>query len=212
MRKLALIASFLVLGACAGPASVPPTQYYVLGNGKETAAPVRASQRSGALLVHPTSVSTFYDTQRLVYSRAEGQRAYYRFAAWTERPGRAFSELLMRRLGASSTTSGVKGNLVLHTQLYELYHDASANPGTVTIEVSAELVDAGGRLVGERRRFSRSVPARSENAAGAVEAANRAVSEVLDEIAAWVQSSLGFEPRVEPAGERPHLADAAAPK
>jgi hypothetical protein len=64
----------------------------------------------------------------------------------------------------------------------------------------------------ERRRFSRSVPARSENAAGAVEAANRAVSEVLDEIAAWVQSVLGFEPRVEPAGERPHLADAAAPK
>jgi cholesterol transport system auxiliary component len=212
MRTPALIASFLVLGACAGPASVPPTQYYVLGNGQQAATAVRVSQRNAVLLVHPTSVSAFYDTQRLVYSRAEGQRSYYQFAAWTERPGRAFSELLVRRLGASSTTSGVKGNLVLRTQLHELYHDASTDPGAVKIEVSAELVDAAGRLVGEPRRFSYSVPTRSENAAGAVEAANRSVSGVLDEIAAWVQGSLGFEPSVEPTGERPHLADAVAPK
>ena len=141
------------------------------------------------LLVNPTSVSAFYDTQRLAFSRAEGQRAYYQFAAWTERPGRAFSELLIRRLGAASTTSGVKGDLVLHTRLEELYHDASVDPGTVKIAVSAELVDAAGRLVGERRRFSRSVPAESANAAAAVEAANRAVSEVLDEIAAWIEGS-----------------------
>jgi cholesterol transport system auxiliary component len=141
------------------------------------------------LLVHPTSVAAFYDTQRLVYSRAEGQRAYYQFAAWTERPGRAFSELLIRRLGASATTSGVKGDLVLHTQLHELYHDASGKPGAVRIELSAQLVDTAGRLVGERQRFSRSVPAASENAAGAVEAANRAVSEVLDDIAAWIEGS-----------------------
>ena len=55
--------------------------------------------------------------------------------------------------------------------------------------MSAELVDAAGRLVGERRRFSRSVPAGSESAAGAVQAANRAVSEVLDDIAAWIEGS-----------------------
>jgi len=165
-------------------------QYYVLGNGQETASARPASQRSsGVLLLHPTSVSAFYDTQRLVFSRAEGQRAYYQFASWTDRPGRSFSELLGRRLGASFTTSGIKGDLVLHTRLEELYHDAAASPGAVKIEVTAELVDAAGRLVGERQRFSRAVPARTENAAGAVEAANRAVSEVLDDIAAWIEGS-----------------------
>lgn len=213
MKGFALGAVFL-LGGCVGTANLPAMQYYVLGHGQhETASARPASQRSRVLLVNPTSVSAFYDTQRLVFSRAEGERAYYQFAAWTERPGRAFSEFLIRRLGASSTTSGVKGDLILHTRLEELYHDARANPGTVKIEVSAELVDAAGRLVGERRRFTRSVAAASENAAGAVDAANRAVSEVLDEIAAWAGGSQArANPRVESAGERPHVADAAAPQ
>jgi cholesterol transport system auxiliary component len=160
-------------------------QYYVLGNGHETAAARPASQGSARLLlVNPTTVSAFYDTQRLVYSRAEGQRAYYQFAAWTERPGRAFSELLGRRLNAPSTTSGVKGDLVLHTRVEELYHDVRTS--AVNVAVSAELVDSAGRLVGERRRFLRSAPTAGENAAAAVAAANRAVAQVVDEIADWV--------------------------
>jgi cholesterol transport system auxiliary component len=190
MKTLSAIAAALVLAGCVSAPNVPPMQYFVLGNGQETGSVRPASQKSGGvLLLHPTSVSAFYDTQRLVFSRAEGQRAYYQFASWTDRPGRAFSELLSQRLGASFTTSGVKGDLILHTRLEELYHDAAASPGTVKIEVTAELVDAAGRRVGERQRFSRSVTARSENAAGAVEAANRAVSEVLDEIAAWIEGA-----------------------
>ena len=82
---------------------------------------------------------------------------------------------------------GIKGELILHTRLDELYHDASASPGSVKIALTAELVDAAGRGVGERRRFVHSVPTESENAAGAVAAANRAVSKVLDEIVGWVE-------------------------
>ena len=187
MRALAAV---LLLAGCVSAPNVPPMQYYVLGNAPETASVRPASQRSaGVLLVHPTSVSAFYDTQRLVFSRAEGERGYYQFASWTDRPGRAFSDLLSRRLGASFTTSGIRGDLILHTRLEELYHDAATKPGAVRIEVTAELVDAAGRRVGERQRFSRSVPAGSENAAGAVEAANRVVSVVLDDIAAWLEGS-----------------------
>jgi hypothetical protein len=51
------------------------------------------------------------------------------------------------------------------------------------------------------------VPASAENAAGAVDAANRAVSEVLDEIAAWAgRAQAGAEPRVESARPGPRLA------
>jgi cholesterol transport system auxiliary component len=189
MRALVAAAAVFLAG-CVSTPNLPPMQYYVLGNGQEAASARPASQRSGAvLLVQPTSVSAFYDTQRLVFSRAEGQRAYYQFASWTDRPGRAFSDLLSRRLGASFTTSGIKGDLILHTRLEELYHDAAASPGAVKIQVSAELVDAAGRLVGERRLFSRSVPTSGENAAAAVEAANRAVTAVLDDIAAWIEGS-----------------------
>lgn len=212
MRLVASAAMAILLNGCVGMTNLPPVQYYVLGNGHQTASARPAGQAGRVLLVNTTTVSAFYDTQRLVYSRADGQRAYYQFAAWTERPGRAFTELLSRRLGAPSTTSGVKGEIVLYTRLHELYHDASASPGLVRIEVSAELVDTTGRLVGETRRFTRAVPAASDNAAGAVEAANRAVSEVLDEIAAWAaRSQPGADPRVESASQRPHVANAATP-
>ena len=211
MRTSAIFVSLLVAG-CVGPTNLPPVQYYVLGNGEPNAVAQRASAARRVLLVNPTTVSAFYDTQRLAYSGGEGQRAYYQFAAWTERPGRALSELFMQRLGASSTTSGVKGDLVLHTRLDELYHDAASTPGAVRIVLTAELVDASGRRVGERRRFAHSMPTTAENAPAAVEAANRAVAQVLDEIAAWASGyQAGADPRVESAGERPHLANAAAP-
>jgi cholesterol transport system auxiliary component len=181
MRALAFV---LLLTGCVSKPDLPAMQYYVLGQDSASARPV--SQRSNALLVHPTSVSAFYDTQRLVFSRAEGQRAYYQFAAWTERPGRSVSELLIRRLGAASTTSGIRGDLVLHTRLDELYHDASRTPGSVNISLSAELVDSAGRLI-QRARFARAVPVSDANAAGAVAAANRAIAEVLDEVASWIE-------------------------
>lgn len=197
--KALVAAAAVLLAGCVSTPNVPPMQYFVLGNhqvtASETASSRPASQRSGAvLLVQPTAVSAFYDTQRLVFSRAEGQRAYYQFASWTERPGRAFSDLLSRRLGASFTTSGIRGDLILHTRLEELYHDAAASPGSVKIQVSAELVDAARRLVGERRHFLRSVPVGAENAAAAVDAANRAVSELLEDIAGWIE---GTRPRSE---------------
>jgi len=37
-------------------------------------------------------------------------------------------------------------------------------------------------------------------------------SEVFDDIAAWVRAPLSFEPRVESAGERTDIVDAAALK
>jgi cholesterol transport system auxiliary component len=187
MKTMLLLAATALIAGCVSTPNLPPVQHYVLEDLGAAAHARRTTQGRTVLVVQPTSVSTFYDTQRLAYSRAAGQRAYYQFAAWIERPGRAFSELLSRRLGAPFTTDGVKGDLVLHTRLEEIYHDARTTPGSVNISVSAELVDAAGRRVGEGRRFVRSVPTGSENAAGAVAAANRAITEVLDELSAWIE-------------------------
>ena len=188
MKTILLLASSALIAGCVSTPNLPPVQHYVLEDLGAAAQARRTTQGRAVIVVQPTSVSTFYDTQRLAYSRAAGQRAYYQFAAWTERPGRAFSELLSRRLGAPFTTDGVKGDLVLHTRLEELYHDAATTPGSVNISVSAELVDAAGRRVGEGQRFMRSVPTGANNAEGAVAAANRAITEVLDDLAAWIES------------------------
>ena len=89
----------------------------------------------------------------------------------------------------AATTAGVKGDLVLNTRLEEFYHDTHANPGSVRIEVSAELVDTTGRTIVAQRRFAQNVPAAGENAHAAVAAFNRATAALLDEMSAWVEGA-----------------------
>jgi cholesterol transport system auxiliary component len=194
MRAMMVSVCSLFIAGCIATTNLPPVQHYVLEDLGQAPRAQRTTQGAAVLLVQPTAVSAFYDTQRLAYSRAAGQRAYYQFAAWTDRPGRAFSELLSRRLGAPFTTAGVRGDLVLHTRLEELYHDAASTPGSVKIVVSAALVDAAGRPVGEQRRFTREANTAAASAPAAVEAANRTITEVLDDIAAWIE---GVRPRPE---------------
>jgi cholesterol transport system auxiliary component len=188
-------------GCIPTPANLPAQQYYVLNDLAKSGAAQRATQPGRALLINPTATSPFYDTQSLVFSRAAGQRSYYQFAGWTERPGRRFSELLMRRLEArgafgpvASTTAGVKGDLLLNTRLEELYQDTSASPGRVQVEVTAELIDYAERTMIARRRFSQSVATGGDNAAAAVNAFNQAVTALLDEVVAWAEAAAARPP------------------
>jgi cholesterol transport system auxiliary component len=188
-------------GCLPSPANVPPQQYYVLSDLAKPAPAQRPAPAGRALLVNPTVTSPFYDTQSLVYSRTAGQRSYYQFASWTERPGRRFSELLMRRLEArgafasvASTTAGVRGDVIVNTRLDELYQDASASPGRVVVEVMAEIVDYTERTVVARRRFSQSVATGGDNAAAAVAAFNQATTSLLDEASAWVETAGATRP------------------
>ena len=194
MKLLAAITgSLLLLGGCASFGPQEAQRHYVIevppAQAKTTATP-----RTTTLLVAPATVSGFYETQDIVYSRAPGMRAYYQFHSWTERPGRRLSELLVMRLeraGSFSTVatvvSGVKGQLVLGTHLAEFYHDAATAPGSVKVTITAELTDPVRRVLLARRSFERLAPAATYDAPGAVQAFNMAVTALLDEIAAWVE-------------------------
>ena len=194
MKYAAALAGLALLAGCLSLQDVPPREYYVLDDLAKTGASGPPAPAGRVLLVSVASASPFYDTQNLVFSRAPGQRAYYQFAGWTERPGRRLTDLLMRRLEARGgfrsvavTTAGVKGDFVLSIRLEEFYHDLSASAGSVRIEVSAELVDYAGRTIVAQRRFAQSAPAAGENAQAAVAAFNRAATALLDEISAWVE-------------------------
>lgn len=204
MRSFLAAAALGFLAGCLPvPTAGPPQQYFVLSDLNNPAQGQRSAQPAGrALLVNPTVTSPFYDTQSLVYSRAAGQRGYYQFAGWTERPGRRFSELLVRRLEArdafssvASTTSGVRGDVVLNTRLEELYQDTGASPGRVVVEVTAELVDYTERTMVGRRRFSQSAATGGDNAAAAVSAFNQALTKLLDEVSTWVESTAAARPQ-----------------
>lgn len=195
---LAAIAGALlaVLAGCASFAPQEVQRHYVLdaSSGREQAA---VAPRRATLLVAPVTVSGFYETTEIVYSRAPGVRAYYQLNAWTERPGPRLSDLLVMRLAragsfatVATALSGVRGDVILGARLTEFYHDAAAAPGSVRVAVTVELTDPLRRVLLARRAFAQSAPAPTYDAPGAVQAFNAAVTALLDDIAAWVETSV----------------------
>ena len=192
MRRLAALALAVLLAGCASLGPGQAQRYFVLEAAPSQLA-AAAVRRDATLLVASTTASAFYDTQEIIFSRSAGQRAYYQFSSWTEPPNRALAPLLAMRLeqsgafrGVAETTSGVRGNLLLRTQLVEAFHDATSVPGNARVTIAAELSDPAGRRMLARRTFTASVPVRSHDAAGAVQGFNAAFGAILDEIVSWV--------------------------
>jgi len=182
----------LMLSGCLGLGKeTPAVTNYVLEDLRVGTEKVAADTRS--LLVLDTGATGFYDNENLVYSRAPGTRGQYQYARWTERPGKRFSDLLQKRLAtqsgfASVTTAGgqVRGDLLLDTELSEFYHDAAASPGSVRVQLRAELIDLKTRKLLGRQWFERSVPVNSFDAVGAAAGFNQATTGLLDDVVTWL--------------------------
>lgn len=182
MKRAAVLFIAVLVAGCASRGSRDADHYFVL---EATPRPELTRQTSPAVRVAPTSASSFYDTQNIVYSRTPGTRAYYRFNHWTERPQRA----IHAQLAALLETTGAPARLVLNTHLEEIYHHAAEPPGTVRITLHAQLVDTASRAVVARRDFSHSVPASAYDAPGAVQGLRQALGTLLSEVVAWVDAN-----------------------
>jgi len=200
IARAALAAVTIAAAGCAsliGGDAPPPTFYVWQDPGASVPAP-QALPRTLTLLVAPTSTATFYDSQRIAFSREAGARGQYQFAAWTERPGRRFDVLLLERLerrGAfaqvASTTASVRGDLVLAVSLLDLYHDDAKPPGVARIRATAELTDRTNRALVARRTMVAEAALAADHAHAAVGALNVALGRLLDELVPWVEAEAG---------------------
>lgn len=194
----------MTLGGCVsfGRDSQAPI-WYVLEDPGAAAAPgvaggtVPGSERIPlSLLVGPVIASSFYESVMLSYGREAGTRAHYQFAGWTESPSRRIGVLVERRLAArarfasvAQSTAGVRGDLLLNLSLEHFYHDVSGSPGQARITLAVELVDWRERTLLDRSTFERTSPVAREDAPAAVVALGKALSDLLDELCPWVEST-----------------------
>lgn len=178
---------------------VPQPTFYLW---RDAGKSVPAAQRSPrTLLVAPTETVAFYDSQRIVFTRAANTRDRYQFASWTDRPGRRFDVLLLERLdqraafaSVAATTSLTRGDLLLAVKILEIFHDDNPVPGFARLRVSAELSDRTTRTLLARRVFEHGATVAEENPAAAVAAFDVAVARLLDELLAWLESEAGRSP------------------
>ena len=195
MKLLTILPLSLLLAACAGAGMHAPARYHVLEDAAPAPRSAPAAHAGETLLVAPTTASSFYQAQAIVYSGTPGTRSYYQLNRWTEPPSRRIGALLAGRLarsgqfdGVAATGEGVRGTLLLSTHLDEMYHDAAAGAGSAHITLTAVLSDPAQRHVARRRTFTASMPVESRDAAGAVEGFNEALAAVLDQVVAWVSA------------------------
>lgn len=195
-RRLAVATAAVVIAGCIsiGPGDPTPLTWY------ELSAPLPSEKAPRThpygLWVDVLSGSEFYEAVSIAFSRAPGQRAYYRFANWTEPVAERLARIVARDLRArqafteiTTIGEGSRAELYLRLVVEDFYHDAAVEPGDVRVAFSAELVDVATRRRLARQRFSRSAPVAEGNAAGAVAAFEVAVSGALDDLAAWVVSA-----------------------
>lgn len=168
-------------------------QHYVLAD-HFTARPPTERRLNRRVLIRATTANAFIDTDRIVFSRQSGTRGYYQFARWTESPPQRFTALLRSSVERAAlfqsvalTTSGTTADLLLTSELINFYHDAVRQPGSVTVDVRASLIDHRKRNIVSQKSFHKSIGIVQYNAGGAVQGFNRAVTQILDEIVVWLE-------------------------
>lgn len=215
----------LALGGCSALSpSVTPPSFYLLEGGPAAATSARAAPDTAPTLsIRPPHAAAGFDSQRILYLREASKLEYFAHNEWADTPARMLAPLLVAALeGTGSfravvlTPSSAAADLRLDTEIIRLQHEFLASPSRVRFTMRAYLIDDRSRRVLAWREFEAESPAASENPAGGVAAANRAVQSVLAELAAfcaqaagrWVSPGAtplrdGAKPRVGPVSARP---------
>jgi cholesterol transport system auxiliary component len=197
-----MVCALTVLVAGCGSLSLtntsPKVDYFVLRDLALPAAPTAGTppRNSRVLLIAGSTSQSLFDSERMVFTKDGISRSYYQFANWSDRPASSVAGLAETRLSrvggfktVAQSTSALRTDLLLSLRLNELTHDDSISPGVVRLDVTADLLDWRTRELIARRTFTQKVEVDSRDSIGGAQAANRAVTTMLDELSLWVETS-----------------------
>jgi cholesterol transport system auxiliary component len=199
-------------GAFAPTASPTPPIFYSIDGGPVAAAPPPAAAGGGlyTLVVNETHAAAGYDSQRILYLRQPHRLQYFAHNEWVDPPARMISSLVVGALEKSgvfravvSAPGSASGDLRLETEVLLLQQDFGSAPSRVRFALRAYLAEDATRRVVATRDFEVTVPAPSDDPYGGVQAANVAVRQVLDQLAAFcAQTVATWQPSRRPGAAR----------
>ena len=195
-RRLLLAAAPWALAGCTLGSS-PRRDFYLLRDANAQAPVPPGPAIDKVLLLASSAMPGLYDSDRMVFSADGRSRSYFQFGYWSERPAQSLLLLAETRLvnaqrfrAVASSTSGVRGDLLLTLRLDEIYLDTASTPQRVSLAVTAELIDWGQRRLIARRTFRQFAAVAQGGAAEFADAASDALGRMLGELVDWtVQSS-----------------------
>lgn len=184
-RLGSIVLAALALSACAG--AKPPQTF-------DLSAPPRAAKSAGfsgnLVVAEPVAVATL-DGQRIVVKPTAGEVAYLPDAAWSDRlPKLVQSKIIEAYENSSRLTSvGRPGDrLTVDYQLISELRafEIDAATGQATVELTAKVVNDKTGKIAAARVFSASRPVGQPiTGAGATQALDAALGEVLTKLVSW---------------------------
>ncbi len=165
-------------------------------SGAAPAAEVSAD--APTLLVGIPRAGPGFDSPRMAYVSEPHALAYFARHQWVDTPERMLQPLLARAAEGTGrfeavvqAPTSVAASLRLDTEIVQLVQDFSVRPSVVRLVLRIQLVDLDARRVLATREVRASAPAVSDDPLGGVDAANRALAEVLDGVARVCASGVG---------------------
>ncbi|MDF0650448.1 MAG: ABC-type transport auxiliary lipoprotein family protein [Nitrospira sp.] len=153
------------------------------------------------LLVSQPQAEPGFETQRMVYVKRPYELEYYAVNQWADTPVRMFAPLMVQALNQNDVwraviplPSSIRGDYRLDTHGFLLQQEFLQQPSRVRAMVRAQLVDLKGSTILSTRTFEVVENATSENPYGGVQAANRAVAGLLDQIGSWLRQCVQHSP------------------
>jgi cholesterol transport system auxiliary component len=154
------------------------------------------------LLVSPPQAEPGFETQRMVYVKRPYELEYYAVNQWADTPVRMFAPLMVQALNRQHDAlraviplpSSIRGDYRLDTHGFLLQQEFLQQPSRVRVMARAQLVDLKESTILSTRAFEVVVNAASENPYGGVQAANRAIAALLDQMGSWLRQCVQHSP------------------
>ena len=153
------------------------------------------------LLVSPPQAEPGFETQRMVYVKRPYELEYYALNQWADTPVRMFAPLMIQALNQNDVwraviplPSSIRGDYRLDTHGFLLQQEFLQQPSRVRVMVRAQLVDLKESTILNTRAFEVVENATSENPYGGVQASNRAIAGLLDQIGSWLRQCVQHSP------------------
>ncbi len=189
----------LLLSGCGGllPERAPPSATYQLNVSLAPDQTPAGPRVPGVLAVAMPQAAAGYDTVEMAYRRSPHELSYYAHSQWVAPPASMVRQALASTLAASDLFGGVESDpppvparYRIYTDLVRLEQDFTAAPSIEHLTLRVRLVDERDKQLLGTRLIDVSAPASSEDAAGGVTAANRALTDALRKIVVFCAETL----------------------
>jgi len=145
------------------------------------------------LLVSQPRAQAGFETARMAYLLRPHEVSYYALNQWADTPAQMFAVLLTQTMEKSGlwdavvqTASGMKADYRLDCDNLVLEQQFLSRPSRVRVALRVLLIEHKRQDVIGTRNFEVFEAAPSEDAYGGVLAANRAATQLLEQLAEWV--------------------------